>query len=205
MPKKPKPHRISTLTTAAFGGWLIIRDPVIHQFGQTCKDTEYMLLFHLFDEVLPLVFYFYCTVFRGGDFDTWIAATFRMALVFITFRRKNYDKATLCQLSDILYHAAENKNLVDNIQQYLNAFTEKKVEVFHSVLRRFVKKHPLTNTILINDRQFVEFSNIITTGRSILSVVECWIPLLYDAPINNVIFFGIWKQDKDISHSQIMG
>lgn len=138
MPKKPKPHRIKTLTTVAFGGWLIIRDPVIHQFGQTCKDTEYMLLFHLLDEVLPLVFYFYCTVFRGGDFDTWIGATFRMALVFITFRRKNYDKATLCQLSDILYHAAENKNLVDNIKQYLNAFTEKKVEVFHSVLRRFV-------------------------------------------------------------------
>lgn len=84
----------------------------------------------------------WCSIFTvqflGGDFDTWIGATFRMALVFITFRRKNYDKATFCQLSDILYHAAENKNLVDNIKQYLNAFTEKKVEVFHSVLRRFV-------------------------------------------------------------------
>ena len=54
-------------------------------------------------------------------------------LVFITFKRKNYDKATLCQLSDILYHAAENEHLVDIIKQHLNAFTEKKVEVFHSV------------------------------------------------------------------------
>lgn len=67
----------------------------------------------------------------------WLAATFRMALVFITFTRKNYNKATLCQLSDILYNAAENEHLVDNIKQQLNAFTEKKVEVFHSVLRRF--------------------------------------------------------------------
>lgn len=58
MPKKPKPHRISTLATAAFGGWLIIRDAVIQQFAQTCKHTEYVLLFHLLDEVLPLVFYF---------------------------------------------------------------------------------------------------------------------------------------------------
>lgn len=174
MPKKPKPHRINTLTTAAFGGWLIIRDHVIHQFGQTCKDTEYMLLLHLLDEVLPLVFYFYCTVFRGGDFATWIGATFRMALVFITFRRKNYDKATLCQLSDILYHAAENKNLVDNIKQYLNAFTEKKVEVFHSVLRRFVKTPP-TNITLINDRQCVTFSN----NTCIILMVE--------------VFFQLWN------------
>ena len=95
--QKPKPHQISTLTTPAFGGWLIIPDAVIQQFGQTCKDTECVLLFHLLDEVLPLVFYFYCTVSRGGDFDMWLAATFQMALVFITFKRKNYDKATLCQ------------------------------------------------------------------------------------------------------------
>lgn len=146
MPKKPKPHRIHTLATAAFGGWTIIRDAVLQQFGQTCKDTEYMLLLHLLDDVLPLVFYFYCTVFRGGDFHEWFAATFRMALVFITFKRKNYDKATLCQLSDILYHATENKHLVDNIKSYLNALTEKKVEVFHSVLRRFVQnmKHSVS-------------------------------------------------------------
>lgn len=139
LPKKPKPHQISTLTTAAFGGWTIIRDAVCQQFGPVCKDPQYMLLLHLFDEVLSLVFYFYCTVFRGGDFDQWLTATFRMALVFITFKRKNYDKATLCQLSDVLYHCTENLDLANNIKMYLNAFTEKKVEVFHSVLRRFVQ------------------------------------------------------------------
>ena len=144
MPKKPKAHRIHTLTTAAFDGWTIIRDAVLQQFGPTCKDSEYMLLLHLLDEVLPLVFYFYCTVFRGGDFHEWLTTTFRMALVFVTFKRKNYDKATLCQLSDILYHATENKPLVDNIKAYLIAFTEKKVEVFHSVLRRFVKNETLS-------------------------------------------------------------
>ena len=61
------------------------------------------------------------------------------SLLFITFKRKNYDKATLCQLSDILYYAAENEHLVDNIKQHPNAFTEKKVEVFPSVFRRFVQ------------------------------------------------------------------
>ena len=47
----------------------------------------------------------------------------------------------LSKLSDIVYHATENKPLVENIKAFLNAFTEKKVEVFHSVLRRFVKKN----------------------------------------------------------------
>ena len=62
-----------------------------------------------------------------------------MALVFVTLKTKNYDKATLCQLSDNLYHATKNAPLVHNIKTYLNAFTAKKVEVFHSLLRRFVK------------------------------------------------------------------
>ena len=53
----------------------------------------------------------------------WLAATFLMALLFITFKRKNYEKATLCQLSHILYNAAEDEHLVDNIKQHLNAFT----------------------------------------------------------------------------------
>ena len=87
LPKKPKPHRINTLTTAAFGGWTIIRDAVLQQFGQTCKDTEHMLLLHLFDEVSPLAFYFYCTIF-SGNFDKWLAATFCMALVLITFKEE---------------------------------------------------------------------------------------------------------------------
>ena len=154
MPKRPKPHRISTLTTSAFGGWTIIRDAVLQQFGSTCKDTQYLSLVHLFDEVLPLVFYFYCTIFRGGDFNQWLDATFRMALTFLTFRRRNYDKATLCQLSDILYHSTQSRDLVDNIKLYLNVFTEKKVEVFHSVLRRFVEKNSSHGRLIL----FYEFT-----------------------------------------------
>ena len=79
------------------------------------------------------------TIFRGGDFNQWLDSTFRMALTILTFKRRNYDKATLCQLSDILYHSTQSRDLVDNIKLYLNVFTEKKVEVFHSVLRRFVE------------------------------------------------------------------
>ena len=139
LPNKPKAHKIATLTTVAFSGWTIIREQVLQLFGQVCKDPEYMLLLHLFDEILPLLFFFYNTVFRGGDFNAWLVALLRTSLTFITFRRRNYDKATLCQLSDIVYHLNENKELISRIQQHLQMFTEKKVEIFHSVLRRFVK------------------------------------------------------------------
>ena len=78
-------------------------------------------------------------------------------------------------MSDIFYQAAENKNLVDNIKQYLNAFTEKKVEVFHSVLRRFVKtpsdKHHINYWQAMCHILKQYMYNI--DGRSILSVVEC--------------------------------
>ena len=61
-----------TLTTVAFGAWSIVRDQVLRLFGPLYKDPEYMLLLHLFDELLPLLFFLYNTVFQGGDFDHWL-------------------------------------------------------------------------------------------------------------------------------------
>lgn len=109
-------------------------------FGTVCKDPEYMLLHNLFEEILPLIFYLYHTVFRGGDLQQWLDVLFRMSLLFITFRRRNYDKATLCQLSDMVYHMRENRALTAIMEQHLCILTEKKVEIFHSVLRRLVAK-----------------------------------------------------------------
>ena len=136
LPKRPKPHRIVTLTTVAFGGWSIIRDQVLQLFGPVCKDTEYMLLLHLFDELLPMLFFLYNTVFRGGDFNQWLVVLMRISLKFITFRRRNYDKATLCQLSDIVHYLNDNRDVSSIMQLFLQVLTEKKVEIFHSVLRR---------------------------------------------------------------------
>lgn len=33
-------------------------------------------------------------------------------MIFINFRRRNYDKATLTQLSDLLFHVSDNTDLV---------------------------------------------------------------------------------------------
>ncbi|KAL9961091.1 hypothetical protein ACROYT_G029973 [Oculina patagonica] len=82
LPKKPKPYRISTLISAAFGGWLMIKTTVLTAFGQ-CKDPEYVMLIFLLDELVPLVFYFYSVIFRGGDQAKWLHAMVRLSLMFI--------------------------------------------------------------------------------------------------------------------------
>lgn len=97
-----------------------------------------MLLQNLLDEIVPLNFYLYSTVFRGGDLSQWLDALLRMSLVFITFRRRNYDKATLCQLSDVVYHIRENRPLGNTLDEHHSILTEKKVEIFHSILRGLV-------------------------------------------------------------------
>ena len=126
------------LKNQQFGGWTIIRNEVLRLFGPVCKDPEYTLFLNLLDEIIPLIFYIYSTVFRGGDLQQWLDALLRMSLVFITFRRRNYDKATLCQLSDLVQHIRENRALPAILDEHLSILTEKKVEIFHSVLRRLV-------------------------------------------------------------------
>ena len=60
----------------------------------------------------------------------------RVAMDFISFNHRNYNKATPCQLSDLLFHLTNNPDMAHNFQHHLEVFTEKKVEMLHSVFRR---------------------------------------------------------------------
>lgn len=113
-----------------------MRTAVCSAFGQ-CKDPEYVLLVFLLDELVPLVFYFYSVIFRGGNYQMWLEAMVRLALMFVIQRRRHYDKATLCQLSDHIHQMSLGiPDLQNLLEKWLNELTEKKVEVFHSLLRR---------------------------------------------------------------------
>ena len=134
--KKPKPYRISTLITMAFGGWMVVRDVVLEKFDN-CKDTEYIYLLNLLDELVPLAFYFYPVIFRSGNFDLHMEFLQHFALMFICQRGRHYDKATLSQISDILFHQKEVPSLHALSKDHLNILSEKKVEIMHSLLRRY--------------------------------------------------------------------
>lgn len=135
--KKPKPWRISTLLTACFGGWLLIKDTVMSHFGNECRNTEYIFLVHLLDEIVPLVYYFYPVIIRKGDYDKYVDAMARLSIMFIIHCRRHYDKATLAQLSDLIHHKTSIPLLHQLEREALNCLTEEKVEIFHSLLRRY--------------------------------------------------------------------
>ena len=46
-----------------------MKPAVLSAFGQ-CKDPEYVMLLFLLNELVPLVFYFYSVIFRGGGGGT---------------------------------------------------------------------------------------------------------------------------------------
>ena len=125
---------MTTLLAALFGGWLIVREDVLCLFG-VCKDIEFLALRHLLDELTPLVFYFYATIHRGSRYELWQESILRMAVVFIVQQRHNYNKAMLSVISDHIHHETVAPGWKSTFSSYMNVFSEKKVETFHSLLR----------------------------------------------------------------------
>ena len=135
--KKPKPWRISLCIVVALTGWLHIRESITAAFG-ACKDPEFLVIFHLLDELVPLVFYQYPVIFRGGNLQLYKVAMFRLCLMFISMSRRHYNKASLSWLSDLHYQAKYHPELYNFRANNLSLITEKKVEIYHSVLRRHI-------------------------------------------------------------------
>ena len=65
----------------------------------------------------------------------------RLAIIFIIWERHHYDRSTLSMLSD-LYHQKINFPAYYNFkEQWLSIITEKKVEIWHSLLRNHISTH----------------------------------------------------------------
>ena len=151
---KPKPFRTSLCVTAALVGWQLIRQKVLEKFGK-CKQHEYVTILHLLEHVLPLVFYQY-NIFRSGDLTLYEKVMAQIAIIFICWRRKHYDKSTLSFLSDCAYQCKHLPEYWSKKASILKIITEKKVEVWHSVLRR-------------NTQKFDDAKSIEDTAKSIAS------------------------------------
>ena len=134
LPVNPKPFQTSIVTTAAFLGWLLIREMVLKKF-KLCKDVEFVMILHLLDEILSPLFYHYNVVFRGGDFYNYITIMHRFLILFICWQRRHYDKSTLSMLCDTQHQREFFSEYFSTKQNWLTVFTEKKVEIWHSKLR----------------------------------------------------------------------
>ena len=66
----------------------------------------------------------------------------RLALMFIIQRRRHYDKATLCQLSDLVHQQEAIPNFQELLEQWLqgNIYVPRKIQLH----KQFVKHYPDT-------------------------------------------------------------
>ncbi|XP_068735772.1 uncharacterized protein [Montipora capricornis] len=133
LPNRPKPHQSSLCVTAALLGWLMVREKVLNKFG-LCKSYEFVSTLFLLEDVIPLV-YFQYQIFRTGDLELYMSVMAQMAILFNIWRRKHYDKSTLSFLSDCDYQKASLPNYWQCKKQWLFLFVEKKIEIWHSLLR----------------------------------------------------------------------
>ena len=103
----------------------MLRLRVINLF-KLCKDLEFVCLLHLFEEVLPLLFFHYPVVFRSSNLENYLNIMRRFAVLFTGWRRRHYDKSILSLLSGTAHQKVNNKNYYKMKQQTLAAITEKK-------------------------------------------------------------------------------
>ncbi|RIB13199.1 hypothetical protein C2G38_2041183 [Gigaspora rosea] len=146
--QNPKPWRINLLLEISHSAWQEISTTIEEKFGLLCKDAEYLALKDLLDNFILLVLDIYAVFFRSGDFNTYFESCFRVWTVFFRFDRKNYTKAPLMFLSDILYWESINHPILEAIKAQLPKFSDSTVEIFHSFLRRSTQKHTEAQQII---------------------------------------------------------
>ena len=127
----------------------MLRSKVLNLF-KLCKDLEYVSLLYLLEEVLPLLFFHYPVTFRSSELDHYLQTMRRFAILFICWRRRHYDKSTLSFLSDTAHQKMNIKDYYSPKQQILAAITEKKVEMWHSLLRDSTERHYTAEQIRLN-------------------------------------------------------
>lgn len=139
LPKRPRPYQSSLCVTAALLGWLMVREQVLKKFN-LCKSLEFVSTLYLLEDVIPLV-YFQYQIFRTGNLALYMSVMAQMAILFNIWRRRHYDKSTLSFLSDSDYQ----KNFLPDYwkckQHWLYLFVEKKIEIWHSMLRAHTQSH----------------------------------------------------------------
>lgn len=140
LPDKIKPFQISALVSSALLGWLMIRPKVLRKF-LLCKDVEFVAIVYLLEEVLPLIFFQYSVYSRGGNLEEYMKVMKRIAIIFILWGRKHYDKATLSLINDFYYQKENVKDYFEMKYKHFSSITEKKVETFHSLLRNDTAPH----------------------------------------------------------------
>ena len=133
---KPKPWRIQFVLELVYGGWTLIRTVVKSVFSQV-KDVQYGILFNLLDNYIPLTLCSYSILFKLNRLDDYYFSVFRLWIMFFCFHRKNYNKAPLFWLSNILFWQTNGcRDVYNFFSGSLSVIDEYFVEFVHSLARK---------------------------------------------------------------------
>ena len=130
-----------------------------------------MSVVYLLEHVLPLVFFQYNT-FRSGDPLVYENLMTQMAVLFICWSRKHYNKSTLSFLSDMEYQKVFLPSYWSKKLEYLSLITEKKVEIFHSILRENTSEHDVAKSLS-------QIAKVIASCGFLSTFKECFVPLYH--------------------------
>ena len=118
-----------------YSSWSNIREKVLACKFQLSKDIEFLFIHHQLEEVVPIMALQHPVAFLASNSDLCRQLKERLALQFILWQRRNYNKAMLAALSDEA-HQLKFAPIRHIYLNYLPLITERKVEVFHGALRR---------------------------------------------------------------------
>ena len=65
---KPRPWRITLLLELLYGGWTLIRQPILERFGKF-KDIQFLALMHLLENNVPLTLSVYSVIFKSNAYE----------------------------------------------------------------------------------------------------------------------------------------
>ena len=140
LPLRPKLFRCELVVTAAFLGWKLIRKEIIALF-KTSRDLEYLCLYNILEEVLPIVVLHYPVIFKSGSLGVYRSAMRRLGLLFMIWKRHHYDRATLSWLSGDQYHEESFQGYNRRMSIWNPNVTDLLIEIFHAKLRRHIQPH----------------------------------------------------------------
>lgn len=119
---KPKPWRIQFLLELTYGGWTLVRTVVKSVFSRV-KDLQYGILVNLLDNYIPLTLCSYSILFKLNRLDDYYFSIFRLWIMFFCFHRKNYNKAPLFWLSNLLFWQTNGCRDIYNFLQVLSVLS----------------------------------------------------------------------------------
>ena len=108
-----------------YSGWSVIREKILAKF-QISKDIEFLFIHHQLEEVLRIMALQHPVAFLASNSDLCRLLKERLALQFILWQRRNYNKAMLAALSDEA-HQLKFAPIRHIYLNYLPLITERKV------------------------------------------------------------------------------